>query len=81
MKGALQIRNLAAIARLARRLRPLIAGISRLAAVSALQPNQIAALEEPRDRPLQALCSVITITASFSLAQKAMLCRSANTSH
>jgi hypothetical protein len=39
------------------------------------------ALDEPRDRLLRSLCSVITITASFSLAQKAMLCRSANTSH
>ena len=34
-----------------------------------------------RDRLLRALCSVIAVTASFSLAQRAMLCRSANTSH
>ena len=33
------------------------------------------------DRLLRALCSVIAFTASFSLAQRAMLCRSANTSH
>ena len=53
----------------------LIAGIPRLTVIfrrdlAASQPNQMAA----RDWLLLPLCSVIISTASFSLAQKAMLC-------